>query len=101
MLHDAILPAPAATAGVKLMLQKMQQHDGEIALHGLLRADAQILDLLDQVDDIEVFQGPLPQETRLFFDPTVEVALIERLTFVGQWVRACHVTASPRLELSF
>jgi hypothetical protein len=58
MLHDAIPPAPAATAGLKLVLQKMQQHDHEIALHGLLRADAQILDLLDQVDDIQALQSP-------------------------------------------
>ena len=58
MLHDAIQPAPTPAAGLKLVLQKMQQHDHKIALHGLLRADAQILDLLDQVDDIEALQSP-------------------------------------------
>jgi hypothetical protein len=93
MLDDARQPASAPTGTLKLVLQEMQQHDDEIALHDLLRADAQILDLLEQIGDIETLQCPLPQETRLFLDPTLEIPLVERLTFFGQWVRACHITA--------
>ena len=93
MLNDARPPAPAPTAGLKLVLEKMQEHDDEIALHGLLRADAQLLDLLDQVGDIEAVQSPSSQEPCLFLDPKVEVALVERRTSFGHRMRACHVTA--------
>ena len=58
MLHDACLPAPAAPAVLKLMLQEMQQHDHKVALDGFLLATAQVLDLLDQVHDIEALEIP-------------------------------------------
>ena len=69
MLNDARLPAPAPTARLKLVLQEMQEHDHEVALDRFLRANAQVLDLLDQVDDIEAIESPLPQEPRLLLDP--------------------------------
>ena len=75
------------------MLEKMQKDHDEIALHGLLRADAQLLDLLDQVGDIEAVQSPSSQEPCLFLDPEVEVALVERRMVFGHRMRACHVTA--------
>jgi hypothetical protein len=54
----------------------LEDHD-QVALDGFLGANAQILDLLDQVDDVEALESPLPQELRLLLDPQVEVALVQ------------------------
>jgi hypothetical protein len=94
MLHDARPPAPAAPARLKLVFQEMQQHDHKVALDGFLLADAQVLDLLDQVHDIEALEIPLPQEPGLLLDPQAEVALVERSTFLSHWIRACHLWLS-------
>ena len=79
-------PAPAALR-LELMLQEMQEHDHKVALDGFLLADAQVLDLLDQVHDIEALEIPLAQEPGLLLDPQAEVALVERSTFLGHWIR--------------
>ena len=91
MLHDARPPAPAPAAGLKLMLQEMQEHDHEIALHGLLRADAPILDLLGQVDDVDALENSLPQEPGLLLDPQAKVPLVQRRPSFGHKICARHV----------
>jgi hypothetical protein len=98
MLHDARPPTAAAPAGLKLVLQQVLEDDHKIAFDGFLLPDALVLDLPDQVCDIETLEIPSPQKPGLFLDPRAEVALVERSTFLGHWIRACHLGSpcSPR-----
>ncbi len=97
MLEDARPPAPAPAAGLELIFQQLHEHDHQVALDGSLLADAQILDLLDQVADIEALQPALLEQSGLLLDPETEVALIEPAP--GFLLRAGHGQGPPSAPL--
>ena len=77
------------------MLQKMEEHDDEIALHGLLRAEPKSSISSSRLATSSWSRRSLRRSACLLLDPKVEVALVERRMLFGHRIRACHVTASP------
>ena len=94
MLDHRVEPASRTALRLELVFQQVEEHDDKVAFDGFLLADAQVLDLLDQVHDIEALESTLAQEPGLLLDPQAEVALVERSTFLGHRIRACHLGVS-------
>jgi hypothetical protein len=66
----------------------MIQDHHEIACDCMLAADAQVFDLVDQIDDVELLQPALLEQPDLLLDPETEVALMERLFGLDGFLRA-------------
>jgi hypothetical protein len=54
---------------MKLVLQEILEDHNEVVSYCPLLVAAQVLDLVDQVDEIEAVESALLKQPRLLFDP--------------------------------